>query len=278
MNESQLHAALDSYTDDPPTALPDSAVMLAVARRARRNRTVLTAGIGVFAALTAVATGIAVTPGRPGTPAAKPSPIVITSCAGQRPDTPVQPDQPIPDDLATWGKNTVTCYLKAALPSLVPGATFEQVQGAPAGPLIGFILPLGQTGPSRDGRPLNDRVDAVSIIRDSQGAGDLWLTIGVTSPGEKDREIERCRAGSTCTVQSGPNGATALIVSAQPNAVPFSQNWVQVYRGNSTIWIGATDTDRKARGGLPERTRPTPILTTDQLLELSYAQDLLLYP
>ncbi|MET7392320.1 hypothetical protein ABZS66_02330 [Dactylosporangium sp. NPDC005572] len=293
MDESQIRTALDGYTADPPTVLPDSAAVLAVARRARRNRTALTAGAGAVATLIAVAAGLAVTPGRPGTPATKLSPALIISCAGQRPGTPVQPNQPIPDDLATWGKSTVTCHLKAALPTLLPGATFEQVQGAPAGPLIGFILqrpPRSQrveTSPglsanSPDVRPLNHRVDAVSVIRDSQGAGDLWLMIGITAPHEKDRAIEQCRAtAARCTVQSGPNGATALTLTSTPDQTgSYYQNSVQVFRGNTAIWIAATNTDRKTRtgSGLSAPTRPTPILTTDQLLELALAPDLLLYP
>jgi hypothetical protein len=64
MSDPHIRAALREYTVYPSHPLPDSAVVLAVARRAHRSRTLTTASIAAVAtvAVTAVAAGFAFAP------------------------------------------------------------------------------------------------------------------------------------------------------------------------------------------------------------------------
>ena len=131
--------------------------------------------------------------------------------------------------------------------------------------------------------PWGNRVDAMALIRDSAGTGDLTVTVGVVDKSTAADEETACRNDKVakCTVQTGPNGEVVLLGTEADNIAPDNpRNWVvRVYRGHSEIYVQASNTDRQVKDGkAPTVTRPTPVLTTDQTIQMALAPELYLFP
>ncbi|MDM4718910.1 hypothetical protein QTQ03_04595 [Micromonospora sp. WMMA1363] len=288
MQEAEVHHALEAYVsdDEPPMGLTSDEI-LAAGRRSRRNRRL--AGMAA-AGLAAILFGVGVVAvsgggGSSTTPAftaAGPCPFP----PGSRPPGVIAADQPLSPELREWASVSVTCHLTEALPRLLPTAQYGQVRGAPAGPLVGHSLG-GEP-------PWGNRVDALALVRDADGTGDLLVNVGVVDRLAAADAADGCWRGTDprCTVQSGPNGETVLVSTdadraavappglrtslAHPDAVHLT---VTVYRGQTEIVVQASNTDRQVVNGRPPvATRPEPVLTVEQARELALSPELYLYP
>ena len=272
MRETDVRDALKTYVTDgePAMGLTADAVLTA-GRRSRRIRRVAAfgaflAGVGVVATVYA-----GTSTGGEDYAVAAPCPVQ----PGPRPSGAVAADRPLSPEQVEWAAANLTCYLNDELSRLLPEAEFGRVPGAPAGPLVGF---------SHGGQPpWGNRVDALALFRDAEGAGDLMVTVGVLDEPEAARAEDECRRErvSKCTVRSGPDGAIVL-VGTEADSTPAEEprNYlVRVYRGHTEIYVQVSNTDRRAvDGGAPAATRPEPVLSEDQAVELALSPELYLFP
>jgi hypothetical protein len=183
-------------------------------------------------------------------------------------------DRPLPPELVQWAATSLTCYLNEEVPRLLPAATYARAPGAPAGPLTGF---------SHGGAPpVGNRVDAVTLIRDAEGTSALTVTIGVVDKKAAAREESACRRdkAAKCTVQNGPDGETVLLGTERDPLPPGNpRNWVvRVYRGHSEINVQVSNTDHAVNDASPLITRPEPVLSSDQAVQLALSPRLSLFP
>jgi hypothetical protein len=190
---------------------------------------------------------------------------------GTRPPGAITPDRSLSPQLVQWAATSLTCYLKEEVPRLLPTARYARMPGAPAGPLTGYTLGG------------NNRVDSMTLIRDAAGTGDLTVMVGLVDPSEATREKDSCRGDTAakCTVQRGPNGETVLLGTERDPLPPDNPRdfVVRVYRGHSEIYVQASNTDRQAAdGGAPVATRPEPVLSADQAVQLALSRELYLFP
>jgi hypothetical protein len=273
---SDVGRALREYVtaDEPPIGLRGPQVV-AAGRRARRNRRLATAGGALFVVV-ALAAGLATASrlwdhdelarrgdGFAALPACPERP-------GPRPATPVEPDRPIPADVQAWALPTVTCYLADRVPQLLPAARFAPLpaplMGPDPGPLEAVVL---------DGK----RIDAVALVRDDAGTGDLHLLISKAQPTLLAQRRDTCSTDTRCTVTTTTDGAKVLAwVHPRPPGTGHALNVVEVFRGQTHIVILASDSDQTMLAREPVSTRPTPVLTAEQVTELALGPELLLFP
>jgi hypothetical protein len=272
MREAEVRRALTAYvTDGEPAMGLTAETVLAAGRRSRRARRLAgVAGAGLAVALAGA--GVIVGWGGGGDfAAANPCP----SPPGTRPPGVIAADQALSPELVDWAATSLTCYLNDVLPQLLPAARYGRVPGEQAGPLLGF---------SRGGGPpWGNRVDAMALIRDDAGIGDLTVTVGVVDRSAAAEETANCRneKAAKCTVRTGPDGETVLL-GTEADGTPADQprNFVvRVYRGHSEIYVQASNTDRQAgRSGAPAATRPEPVLSAEQSVQLALSPELYLFP
>ncbi|MFD0517415.1 hypothetical protein [Paractinoplanes durhamensis] len=225
MQEADVQEALKAYVTDgePAMGLTADGVLKAGRRSRRARRLAGVAGAGLAAVLAGVA-AVGVWGGSPDGPeymAADPCPVP----PGARPAGVIAGDQPLSPNLVAWATTSVTCYLNAEVPRLLPTATYAQVPGAQAGPLMGFNLG-GQP-------PWGNRVDALALIRDAKGVGDLTVNVGVVDESVAAQAEAECRGDTVakCTVMSGPKGSTVLL-GTEPDGTPAGEP--------KTGWSGST--------------------------------------
>lgn len=275
MQEAEVRHALKAYVSDgePVLGLTAEAVLTAGRRSRRTRRLAGFAGAGLSAAL--AGTVVLVVSGGSSTGADFAAAGRCPSPPGPRPSGVVEADRPLPPELAEWAAASLTCHLAEEVPQMLPAARYAQVPGAPAGPLLGF---------SRGGAPpWGTRVDALALIRDPEGTGDLTVTVGVVDRSAGARAEDGCRreTAAQCTVQQGPNGETVL-VSTEADGTPAAEPRnvvVRVYRGHNEISVQASNTDRQSvAGGPPVATRPAPVLSANQALQLALSPGLYLFP
>ncbi|GGN88249.1 hypothetical protein GCM10010112_71550 [Actinoplanes lobatus] len=275
MREVDMREALETYASDgePAMGLTASGILTA-GRRSRRNRRLAgVAGVGLVAVLAGMG-GIVVSGGDDAGPvfgAAGPCPFP----PGTRPPGAYAADRTLSPELAEWAATSLTCHLNEELPRLLPKARYAQVPGVEAGPLIGFSLG-GEP-------PWGNRVDALALVRDAEGTGDLTVTVGVVDASTGEQAQDECRRTQIgkCTVRNGPDGVTVLVGSeADDTPADEPRNYiVRVYRGHSEIYVQASNTDRQpVDSGAPARTRPQPILSEDQAVALALSPELFLFP
>jgi hypothetical protein len=275
MQEAEVRHALKAYVSDgePVLGLTAEAILTAGRRSRRTRRLAGFAGAGLSAALAGVA--VLVVSGGGSTGADFAAAGRCASPPGSRPSGVVEANRPLSPELAEWAAASLTCHLMEEVPRLLPAASYAQVPGAPAGPLRGF---------SRGGAPpWGNRVDALALIRDPEGTGDLTITVGMVDRSAATRAEEECRqeTATKCAVQRGPNGETAL-VSTDADGAPADEPRnvvVRVYRGHNEISVQASNTDRRSvEGGPPVATRPAPVLSANQALQLALSPGLYLFP
>jgi len=92
-------------------------------------------------------------------------------------------DQPLPPEVLEWAATSLTCHLNDEVPRLLPDARFAQVPGALAGPLLASV----------HGGTMRNRVDAMALVHDADGTGDLTVTVGVVDPSAADQAADECR-------------------------------------------------------------------------------------
>ena len=84
-----------------------------------------------------------------------------------------------------------------------------------------------------------------------------------------------------CTVQRGPDGETVLL-STERDPLPAGNPRtfvVWVYRGHTEINVQVSNTDRRSvNGAAPVATRPEPVLSADQAVQLALSPELYLFP
>jgi hypothetical protein len=284
MQETEVRQALQAYVDDgEPVMGLTAAGILTAGRRSRRNRRLAGyAGAGLVTALAGAGVVAVLGGGSPGTDrytgpdfaAAAPCPVT----PGPRPPGAVTADRPLPPDVLRWATTSLTCHLSDEVPRLLPTARFAQVPGAAAGPLLGF---------SHGGQPpFGNRVDSMTLIRDARGTGDLNVFVGVVDPATAARAETDCRsqtgaAEARCSVRTGPHRETVLL-STEAGNIPAEEPRnvvVRVYRGHTEINVQVSNTDRRSVDGRgPVATRPQPVLTAEQTVQLALSPELYLFP
>ncbi|WP_229070986.1 hypothetical protein [Actinoplanes sp. DH11] len=275
MQETDVRHALQEYVTDGEPAMGLTAdAMLTAGRRSRRTRRL--AGVGGAGLAVALAgAGAAVVTGTgllgPNFAAASPCP----SPPGSRPAGTVAADRALPPELVEWAATSVTCHLTTEVPRLLPAAEYAQAPGVEAAPLAGFSLG-GEP-------PIGNRVDAMALIRDAAGTGDLSVSVGVVDRSLGAKAADDCRRSEwfPCSVRTGPNREIVLL-STEDDSLSATEprNFVvRVYRGHSEISVQASNTDRKAVGdGPPVATRPMPVLSAEQAVQLALSPELYLFP
>ncbi|MFF5078159.1 hypothetical protein ACFY36_13995 [Actinoplanes sp. NPDC000266] len=270
MGEREVREALRAaYADDAEPVMGLSAqTVLAAGRRSRRNRRLAGfAGAGLAAVLAGAGVVAVSGAGSGGAQFAAAEPCLIAP--GSRPSGVVAAGQALPPDVVEWAAVSLTCHLGEEVPRLLPNARYAQVPGAPAGPLTGFSLG-------------GDRVDAVALVRDAEGTGDLTVNVAVVDQEAASEGEDQCRRekAAKCTVRPGPRGETVLL-STEAGGLPAGEprNYVvRVYRGHSEIYVQVSNTDRQVKGGgAPVATRPEPVLTADQAVQLALSDGLFLF-
>jgi hypothetical protein len=275
MHETEMQDALQAFVHDGEPGMGLTAAgVLAAGRRSRRTRRLAGfAGVGLAVALAGTGVVMVSTGGSTGVDYA-----AAASCpfpAGARPSGAIAADRPLSPEQVEWATTSLTCHLNEQVPRLLPTARFARVPGAPAGPLVGF---------SHGGQPpWGNRVDALALIRDAEGTGDLTISIGVVEPSSAAQAVDECRRGTAarCSVQRGPNGETVLLSTEADSGRPEAQRnvIVRVYRGHSEINLQVSNTDRQSVNGLPPvATRPDPVLSADQAVRLALSPELYLFP
>lgn len=275
MQDTDMHHALKAYVSNgEPVMELTAGRVLAAGRRSRRTRRLAGfAAAGLAAAL--VGAGVVTVSGGSSTgadfAAAAPCPFP----PGPRPPGVIAADKPLPPAVLEWATTSLTCHLNDEVPRLLPAATYAQMPGVQAGPLTGFSLG-GEP-------PWGNRVDSMTLIRDAEGTGDLTVMVGVVDRSAAAREKAGCQRdkAAKCTVQKGPNGETVLLgTERDPLPAGNPRNFVvRVYRGHSEINVQVSNTDRQsANGGGPVVTRPEPVLSADQAVQLALSPELYLFP
>ena len=275
MRETEVRHALKAYVSDgePPMGLTAD-VVLAAGRRSRRARRVAGfAGAGLAVALAGAGVVVVSGGGSFGGEFAAAAPC--PDQPGSRPSGTYAADRPLSPVLVRWAATSVTCYLHEEVPRLLPAARYAQVAGARAAPLTGFSLG-GEP-------PWGNRVDALALIRDADGTGDLTVTVRVVDQAEATREKDSCLSekDAQCTIQGGPAGETVLLGTERDPLPPGSpRNFVvRVYRGHSEIYVQVSNSDQQpVHGGAPVATRPEPVLSADQTIRLALSPELYLFP
>jgi hypothetical protein len=231
------------------------------------------AGAGLAAALVGAGVVVVSGVGLPGGNFAAAAPC--STPPGSRPAGVVAADKSLSPELVQWASASLTCYLKEEVPRLLPKAKYAQVPGAQAGPLTAFSLG-GEP-------PWGNRVDALALVRDAEGTGDLTVTVGVVDQKQAAQEKAGCLKDNIarCAVRRGPNGEIVL-VGTERDPLPRDSPRdfvVRVFRGHSEIYVQVSNTDRQAvNGRAPVATRPTPILSADQAVQLALSPELYLFP
>jgi hypothetical protein len=270
MQETDMHHALKQYVSDgePAMGLTADAVLTAGRRSRRTRRLAGFAWAGLAAAL--VGAGVVVVSGGSSTGANFAAAVPCPVPPGSRPPGVIAAGQPLPAELVRWAATSLTCYLNDEVPRLLPAATYARMPGAQAGPLTGFTLG-------------GDRVDSMTLIRDADGTGDLTVTVAVVDRSQAAQEKDSCLSerAAKCTVRSGPNGETVLLATERDPLPPGNpRNFVvRVYRGHSEIYVQVSNTDRQSvNGAAPVATRPQPVLSADQAVQLGLSRELYLFP
>jgi hypothetical protein len=174
-----------------------------------------------------------------------------------------------------WALPTVTCYLADRIPRALTAARFAPVPsagtGQDAGPLEAFHIPAEP--------PDSNRVDAMALVRDDAGTGDLHLIISMPAPTALAARQDTCSKSTECTATTTTDGATVLAWAyPRPPENGYAHNVVEVFRGQTLIAIVASDSDQTMLERQPSPTRPTPVLTVEQLTELALGSELFLFP
>ncbi|MEU4238293.1 hypothetical protein [Actinoplanes sp. NPDC026619] len=274
MQEAEVRTALTAYATDgePPMGLTADGVLTAGRRSRRARRLAAFAGAGVAAALVGVAAVVVYGGGAGGEDfvAADPCPVR----PGARPAGEISADQALSPNLVAWATTSLTCRLNDEVPRLLPHARYAPAPGVQAGPLIGFTIG-GEP-------PWGNRVDSISLIRDDQGTGDLTVTVGVVKRSAGAEAKAGClqETVSQCSVEKGPHGEIVLFDTelADPSPDNPRNNIVYVYRGQTEVMVQASNTDRRAADGAPAATRPQPVLSKEQVIELALSPELYLFP
>lgn len=246
-----------------------------IGRHARRNRRLVIVGGALFVVVI-LAAGLVVAPRlwdddepapRGDGFAALP---VCRQRPGARPATPVEPDRPIPTDVLAWALPTVTCYLADRIPQLLPAARFAPLPSPPTEPKVGPLEAVVLSGRS---------IDAVALVRDDAGGADLHLLVSMAPPTLLAQRRDNCSNETGCTATITTDGATVLTrAHPRPPGTGTALNVAEVFRGQTHIVILASDSDQTMLAKEPAPTRPTPILTIEQVSELALGPELLLFP
>jgi hypothetical protein len=275
MQEAEMQRVLKVYVRDGEPAMGLTAdEVLAAGRRSRRTRRLAVfAGAGLATAVAAAGVVLAFGGSSTGADFAAADPCPVRP--GPRPSGVIAADRPLPPALVEWAATSVTCYLTEELPRLLPAAKYGQVPGVPAGPLQAF---------THGGEPpWGNRVDALALIRDAEGTGDLTVMVGVVDRSAAVQAKRDCQGekAAPCSVRKGPNGETVLLgTEAAGTPAEAPRNFVvQVFRGHSEIDVQVSNTDRQVvNGQAPVATRPEPVLSADQAVQLALSPELYLFP
>lgn len=272
MPVTPLHEALQAFVrdDEPPMGLTSAGILQAGRRSRRNHRAAALAGAAAAAAVLTLA-GMAALPSL--LPASRPASTfgALAPCPavpGSRPAGQIDPARPFTPAMAAWATASVTCALADEVPGLLPDARFLRVPGAKAGPLVGYTFNGEQP-------PFGNRVDAVALVRDRHGTGDLTISVGVGGARDRQAAIAACQHDPRCEVRTISPGVTALVAKY----LPAAEAVVTVYRGHTLIHVEASNTDRQVvNGAAPGATRDAPVLATGQVLDLALSPQLYLFP
>jgi hypothetical protein len=262
-----LHAHVREH--EPPMGLTLGAIRSA-ARRSRRTRRAAALASAVVAGglvVAVVAQGGWLPFDRGSGPFQALAPCAADP--GSRPAGRVSESQPPTEEHLSWARAQLTCFLATVMPTLLPNATYARVPGAKAGPLVGFSHEPGMA-----------RVDALALVRDAAGTGDMLVIVGVVDPSIAAEAAEECRNSSICTLSTGPEGETIVLNQALADANGgFKDINAWVYRGHTVVTVEVSNSDRESvDGAAPAAKRPEPVLSAEQVVALARSEELYLFP
>lgn len=260
-DETALREALRAYvTAGEPPAPSLAGTSLAAGRRSRRIHTTAWFGSGTAVAV-AVVLAVVATAGfvRRSTESAPVASASLSAAACPSPDV----DSP---------QSRITCYLTSAIPALLPDVTFSRLYG-PRG-----SVPLAAY--SSTDNP--GAFDANAIVRDAFGTGSLVFSVSRSNgPGDAPTE-EHCESKGNCALRRGPHGETIAVYASVGGSGQDRGHigvTLYVYSGHTVVIAGTSNADERSFvEGVSVRSRPEPPLTTEQLVEVATAPELVLFP
>lgn len=303
---TDIHDALMAYTSDAPPPAFTYDRILTSGRRARRLRRIATAGAATMVATVAVSVVLLTQPHQAPTtpstlytvagsswstlnptsycktasaPAASPT-IAPTTVINEKNDYPIR----IPTEPADHAAARISCYLAAAVPSLLPKATFHRDPSTPANTIPLQAYPSRTFDPARPGDTTPPQISASAVITDDEGVGDIGFS---ASPAYETATAAAANCGQPpCSVRTGPHGETVTVIDVTTDSGYHLVN-VYVYRGDTIIFGSASN-------GIPDAVASNPSeavsadakkagrkdlpLTVDQLIDLAAAPQLNLFP
>jgi hypothetical protein len=116
-------------------------------------------------------------------------------------------------------------------------------------------------------------------VHDDAGTGDLHVMVLMAEPSARETRQGACSRSARCSSRSLPDGGTVLVwVYPRKAGTQYAHHLVEVFRGQTMVAIVATDSDRSMLERDPAPSRPTPVLSAEELTELALGPDLVLFP
>ncbi|WP_430782274.1 hypothetical protein [Actinoplanes sp. G11-F43] len=290
MTDPDLRDALKAYTSGEPPLTFTFDQVVAGGRRVRRRRRLAVAGV---TAVLVAAGGVVL--GRPPAPAPQPllpagpswaalDPGPFCARAGAAPVEPlVEPTTVvserngfairIPAEPAGHTAARISCYLATVVPPLLPEVTFHRAAAAPEATLPLQAYPGRVFDPADPGETTPPYVTADAVVADARGVGSVGF--GSIAAYESSAEAVANCAGDGCSVRTGPNGETVIVLDTTA-ASGYRTVRVSVYRGDT---IGTASASNGVLPAVPageaigddELTpgRPDPLLGVDQLIAVA---------
>lgn len=279
---------MKTYFDEEIGPVPPSTIDLdqTIARQRRRNtyRRIGFSATGGLATVAAVAMLVTLTPARsepnnlsagsaasasqPGTStAAEPSP---SASAGPgtpgKPGTTTQNGKPTTED-----PKQAEVRLAQAMLSLVR----QQAPGAQISAKDGSDQPFNTTHRTSPGQSTPTGFDGAATLTDAQGKGNVFF--GFTRVGNLVSGCDGVQGGF-CEVATGPRRESITKMTATTDRI--AENTVTIVKTDGTaLLIGAGNYGDSSRcSACGPVTRPTPVLTFDQLVAIGTDLRMTLYP
>ncbi|MEV6844251.1 hypothetical protein [Actinoplanes sp. NPDC051411] len=187
----------------------------------------------------------------------------------------------IPAEPADHAAARMSCYLTTAIPSLLPDVAYHRSAAALAGTMPLQAYPGRIFDPTRPAETTPPFITASAVITDDQGSGEIGF--GAAPAYESAADATANCAGNGCTVRTGPNGETVIVLDTT-TASGYHHVEVHAYRAGTIVSASAengvtpatapgqvisSDDLKPTRNGLP--------LTVEQLVELASAPELDLF-
>ncbi|WP_446212127.1 hypothetical protein [Micromonospora sp. IBSANI012] len=273
-----------AVADAPPSRI-DVDQLIAADRQRRRHRTWVWSGTGVAAAVAvAVVTPVLIAGGPAprtalppaiGSPTAGPA-TAVKLCTGVTPK-PTGPQPPLqsygtvrprPTEEPAAGVARLTAALRDGLRTRLPaGVRLDPAQ-------------KGCTEPQFQYHPSYREYEVGATVRRGKESGFFLLRVAPTPREESTPDCARAMNSEDCRIVRFPDGSTAMLSRLEAERGQW-QFWAFVARPDGTSVLAITNNFRSQPVGnqmQTSTTADTPLLTMDQLVEITRAPGLTLYP